>query len=847
VNHNNNSHNNHNHTTTNNKRHSPTIKEKYIQPHSMGPGTLFGEGGFLFGRQHSASIMASKEHDQPLECWVVDLPTFRNYVLLSDNMKSIFRQYASGVHKEKQLPQTKDNDGVDDATITTIDEYYMTLDDFMKSCEQEEVEQSDLITNPFPTSKLAQTDPWARQRVASTLHLLQPSRAKSYHSQISLKDFCWYYFLLARPDPEVDIAFLLMDQQQSGRVGLAQVASLVEPVFPQTDYESDFFRRYFGENGQESLRLSHFSQFFMDLHQELGRQVFVRASTPTNGYLKPDQFVNVLRTALGWRIPLGVADRIDSLYCRNPKQVGEAAARVSMLSGSLHQETTAATAERAKVYVSTEMEQSEKGYGDHIFSYPDFLAFQEVINNLPGICNLIDRAQEIKKGPLSPDDFKVANRVLGMGGRLSRRQVEIVFALFDLDKDGYISHQDTISVCGVDYARRLVAVEGREGRLTFAPPPEYRPPVPPTTEALNDQSTSGKIMKGLEYFGVTALASAVGTVLLFPVDLVKTRLMNQRLDMRGARMYKGFVDCLQKAFAREGFFGLYRGLTPQLVGVAPEKIIKLQINDLLRKALGSKDETTGKPIVNLPLETFAGGVSGACQLLVTNPMELIKIRMQMQGETIGILAERGWAHTKAQSPVDIVKSLGFPGIYRGASSCLLRDIFFGAMYFPMYAWLKEQLASKNEIPGFTTPFDLLAAGTVAGIPAAFFTTPLDVIKTRLQTLPRPGEEVYVGIKDCASMIYKREGISGFFLGSGARVCRIAPQFGITLLVYDSVRDLTGNSRVRTGTPPSPPTNAFVEPYDYHTAFPIRSFQPKTKEISDFMNTFGQQTSTGNKK
>lgn len=348
---------------------------------------------------------------------------------------------------------------------------------------------------------------------------------------------------------------------------------------------------------------------------------------------------------------------------------------------------------------------------------------------------------------------------------------------------------------------------------------------------------SEKIAQGLEYFGVTAIAGALGTVVLYPVDLVKTRLMNQRLELKGTRMYKGFFDCLQRAFAKEGFFGLYRGLTPQMLGVAPEKMIKLQVNDLLRKALASKDKDTGKPVVSLPLETMAGAVSGACQLLVTNPMELTKIRMQMHGETSRILAERGWATTHPQKFVDVVKDLGFPGIYRAAQPCLLRDIFFGALYFPTYAWCKEQLASRNEISGYTTPFDLLTAGTVAGIPAALLTTPFDVIKTRLQTLPRPGEIVYRDMRECAFTIYKQEGVGGFFLGSGARVFRIAPQFGLTLLSYEWLTEATGSHQRRVLTP-APPTNAFVEPYDYRTAFPVRSIHTKTTEISNFMQAFG---------
>jgi solute carrier family 25 aspartate/glutamate transporter 12/13 len=60
----------------------------------------------------------------------------------------------------------------------------------------------------------------------------------------------------------------------------------------------------------------------------------------------------------------------------------------------------------------------------------------------------------------------------------------------------------------------------------------------------------------------------------------------------------------------EGFRGLYSGVLPQLVGVAPEKAIKLTVNDLVRGALTDKQ---GK--ISLPSEVFAGGMAGGCQVV----------------------------------------------------------------------------------------------------------------------------------------------------------------------------------------------------------------------------------------
>ena len=48
--------------------------------------------------------------------------------------------------------------------------------------------------------------------------------------------------------------------------------------------------------------------------------------------------------------------------------------------------------------------------------------------------------------------------------------------------------------------------------------------------------------------------------------------------MVGELMYKNSFDCFKKVLRHEGFRGLYRGLGPQLVGVCPEKAIKLTVS-----------------------------------------------------------------------------------------------------------------------------------------------------------------------------------------------------------------------------------------------------------------------------
>jgi solute carrier family 25 aspartate/glutamate transporter 12/13 len=104
--------------------------------------------------------------------------------------------------------------------------------------------------------------------------------------------------------------------------------------------------------------------------------------------------------------------------------------------------------------------------------------------------------------------------------------------------------------------------------------------------------------------------------MVYPIDLVKTRMQNQRSSRPGEALYKNSLDCAKKVIRNEGVLGLYSGVIPQLIGVAPEKAIKLTVNDLVRGIFSDKD--TGK--IRWPLELVAGGTAGACQVVCSQQL-----------------------------------------------------------------------------------------------------------------------------------------------------------------------------------------------------------------------------------
>jgi solute carrier family 25 (mitochondrial aspartate/glutamate transporter), member 12/13 len=62
---------------------------------------------------------------------------------------------------------------------------------------------------------------------------------------------------------------------------------------------------------------------------------------------------------------------------------------------------------------------------------------------------------------------------------------------------------------------------------------------------------------------------------------------------------------------------------------------------------------------------------------IQNPLEITKIRLQMQGETYTLAKAAGKVPLpKQQSAIEIVRGLGVVGLYRGAAACFLRDIPF---------------------------------------------------------------------------------------------------------------------------------------------------------------------------
>ncbi|KAG2156541.1 mitochondrial carrier domain-containing protein [Suillus bovinus] len=536
---------------------------------------------------------------------------------------------------------------------------------------------------------------------------------------VSWGDFTVFETLLKRPDADYWIAFQYFDVDNSGTITFDEFKNVflanVGPSAIPFDFDCDWVKLYLGrKNGTHVLGYNEFTQLMKGLQGERLRQAFKYLDKDQDGFIRPEEFKQIILEIAGHKLSDAVIERLPTLCTLTP-------------SGRI--------------------------------SYSEVVAFQNVIREMDMVERILREATaKSKDGRIDQSDF------LNHSAAISR------YALFTPMEASIIFH----------FAGRGSG-EKRLALLDFAQllDPQWR--APHEVLEANDIRPKASFLQGVfkSAYGFVqgGIAGAMGATIVYPIDMGK--MQNQRSTVVGQMLYKNSIDCAQKIFRNEGLMGFYRGLGPQLIGVAPEKAIKLTVNDIIRGR--AMDPETGR--IKLGWELVAGGMAGGCQVIFTNPLEIVKIRLQIQGEAAKLegVVKQGAAH--------IVRQLGVFGLYKGASACLLRDIPFSAIYFTAYSHLKKDVFHEGYNGKHLSFLETLGAAGhcsefTSGMPAAYLTTPADVVKTRLQVEARQGQTHYKGLTDAFIKIHKEEGFKALFKGGPARVLRSSPQFGFTLLAYE---------------------------------------------------------------
>lgn len=194
------------------------------------------------------------------------------------------------------------------------------------------------------------------------------------------------------------------------------------------------------------------------------------------------------------------------------------------------------------------------------------------------------------------------------------------------------------------------------------------------------------------------------------------------------------------------------------------------------------------------LYLFAG--LGACAgELVSQPIDLVKTRMQLQGQVVGgqrVTAFR-YAHSFAAF-FGVLRAEGVRRLYAGLPPALLRSLTYGSLRIGFYEPLKAALSSQfgGESTAHTLPLRALA-GAVSGATAAALCAPADVLKIRLQSRAG-GAGGAGGLWAEATAVVREGGARALWRGAAPTAARAAVVAATELALYEEARERITRAR-----------------------------------------------------
>ncbi|CAK7566315.1 MAG: hypothetical protein SEPTF4163_004255 [Sporothrix epigloea] len=289
---------------------------------------------------------------------------------------------------------------------------------------------------------------------------------------------------------------------------------------------------------------------------------------------------------------------------------------------------------------------------------------------------------------------------------------------------------------------------------------------------------SDKPLPFVYQFAAGAVAGVSEILVMYPLDVVKTRVQLQTGKGVGPDSYNGMVDCFRKIIRHEGFSRLYRGISAPIMMEAPKRATKFAANDEWGKFYR---RVFGQEKMNQSLSVLTGATAGATESFVVVPFELVKIRLQDK-------ASAGKYSGMLDVITKTVRNEGVLAMYQGLESTLWRHILWNAGYFGCIFQVR-QLLPKVDNKRAQMLNDILA-GTVGGTIGTLLNTPMDVVKSRIQNETRvPGVvSKYNWAWPAVSTVLKEEGFGALYKGFLPKVLRLGPGGGILLVVFQGTMD-----------------------------------------------------------
>ncbi|KAH3672703.1 hypothetical protein WICMUC_004109 [Wickerhamomyces mucosus] len=285
---------------------------------------------------------------------------------------------------------------------------------------------------------------------------------------------------------------------------------------------------------------------------------------------------------------------------------------------------------------------------------------------------------------------------------------------------------------------------------------------------------------------------AIGDSVMHSLDTVKTRQQGAPSIVK----YKNMVNAYQIILKEEGILrGLYGGYGAAMLGSFPSTALFFGTYEYTKRTL-INDWNFNDTFTHL-LSGFLGDLASS---VVYVPSEVLKTRLQLQGRYRNPYFNSGYNYKGLfDAARTVVYKEGVGTLFFGYKATLCRDLPFSALQFAFYEKFREFAFTFNELDFKKDDLSIsyeLYTGAAAGGLAGIITTPLDVIKTRIQTqnpssissttVKAPAQAAILNTSSIVrglSIVHKTEGLSGLFSGVGPRFVWTSIQSSIMLLLY----------------------------------------------------------------
>ncbi|KAL7123829.1 hypothetical protein ABFS83_14G009000 [Erythranthe nasuta] len=201
-----------------------------------------------------------------------------------------------------------------------------------------------------------------------------------------------------------------------------------------------------------------------------------------------------------------------------------------------------------------------------------------------------------------------------------------------------------------------------------------------------------------------------------------------------------------------------------------------------------------KQMKRASIDATAGAISGAVSRTIVSPLDVIKIRFQVQLEpTTQWLSFHKNAYSPSkytgmlQASKEIFRDEGLLGFWRGNVPALLMVMPYTAIQFVVLQKLKTLVSgsSRSEDHTHVSPYISFASGSVAGCAATIGTYPFDLLRTILASQGEP--KVYPNMRSAFVHLLQSRGIRGLYGGLTPTLVEIIPYAGLQFGTYDTFK------------------------------------------------------------